>query len=204
MKKFTTIILAVLLMMLMTVPALAEETTEVTEATEEEGLFTFADGHISGSYESDGLVNIYLNDELAGGSTLNIPISAEEEGLYTVKVYENGVLVYTQEVQAGAQEPIVDPEDPGTEDPGTDEPGTEDPGTDQPSDNPTPTPGTTDNTNTNTNTNTSTNTSTNTNSGTKTATNVPKTGDAENMGAFMVLGLGAALTLVAAKRVKSR
>ncbi len=58
-----------------------------------------------------------------------------------------------------------------------------------------------------------TDTKANTNSGaasgtatkaTGSATGVPKTGDNENMGAFMVLGLGAALVLVATKRIKSR
>ena len=190
MKRFGAIILAVLLMTLMAVPVLAEETpaTDAPAATEEateEGFFTFADGSISGSYESDGLVNIYLNDELAGGSTLNVPISTEEEGVYTITVYENGKLVHTEEVQAGAQEPIVEPEDPGQEepvDPTPADPTPADPTTpEKPADNsgsttPSKTP----------------------------ASNVPKTGDAENMGTFMVLGLGAALTLAAAKRVKSR
>ena len=161
MKKFTAIILAVLLMMLMVVPVFADE-----EVTATAGHFGVEEGNIVGGYESDGLVNIYVDDELAGGSTLNV---AAAEGEHVVTVYENGVLVATETVTVGAAEetPAEDPTPAGD---------------DTPAPAPTPADG----------------------GSAKPASNVPKTGDAENMGTFMVLGLAAALTLVAAKRIKSR
>ena len=162
MKKFTAIILAVLLMMLMVVPVFADE-----EVTATAGHFTAEEGNIVGGYESDGLVNIYVDDALAGGSTLNV---AAAEGEHVVTVYENGVLVATETVTVGATEEPTPAEDPTPA------------GDDTPAPAPTPSGG----------------------GEAKPASNVPKTGDAENMGTFMVLGLAAALTLVAAKRIKSR
>ncbi len=211
MKKFGTIILAVLLMMVMAIPVFADEAT-----TTEAPMFTYADGHISGSYDSEGLINIYVDDELAGGSKLNVEVT---DGEHTVKVYENGVLVHTETVTAETPEPVPptpenpdQPEEPGEqEEPTPGEqveptpgeqveptPGEQVEPTPGEQENPAPSDKTDDKSSTNTS---QTTTKTDT---TKKATNVPKTGDAENMGAFMVLGLAAALTLVAAKRIKSR
>ena len=97
MKKFASLLIVALLMMVMATSALAEFT------------YNAETGRLTGSYESEGNVEIWLDGSIAGGSKLNVPVT---EGTHTVQVYVNGELVATQTVTAGAKptaEPTVAP-----------------------------------------------------------------------------------------------
>ena len=50
---------------------------------------------ITGSYDADGNVEIWMDGRLAGGNILNV---SAEEGLHTIEVYVNGKLVKTETV----------------------------------------------------------------------------------------------------------
>lgn len=89
MKKFFSIILSVLMIMTFAMTAFAEG----------EDLFSYDQetGRIVGTYESDGYVEIWVNGQLAGSNRIQAPAS---EGEYTIEVYKDFELVYTQVVNA--------------------------------------------------------------------------------------------------------
>ena len=93
MKKFVSLIVAVLLICMISIPALA---------------FSYdADTHrISGSYAADGNVEIWVDGSLAGGSNLNVTVS---DGNHTIDVYVNGTKVHSETVFAGAPAPTAEP-----------------------------------------------------------------------------------------------
>ncbi|MBQ1556723.1 MAG: hypothetical protein IIZ69_00640 [Pseudomonas sp.] len=98
MKKFASLLIVALLMMVMATSALAEF------------AYNAETGRISGSYTADGNVEIWVNGELAGGSKLNVP--AEAGKTYTIDVFVDGKKVATETVTTGAKptaEPTVAP-----------------------------------------------------------------------------------------------
>ena len=206
MKRIIAILMAALLIVAMAIPVFADEAaTGEAETTSSAGEFAYdaESGTIKGSYEAEGLVEIWMDGKLAGSDSINKP--AEVGTTHTIDVYVDGVKVgdtYTVEAVAPVEEPTEEPKEEPTEEPKeepTEEP-KEEP-TEEPKEEPTPT-APTDKTDDKTTDTTQKPAKADTTKAA--ATNVPKTGDAENMGTFMVLGLAAALTLVAAKRIKSR
>ena len=98
MKKFASLLIVALLMMVMATSALAEF------------AYNAETGRISGSYTADGNVEIWVNGELAGGSKLNVP--AEAGKTYTIDVFVDGKKVATETVTTAAKptaEPTVAP-----------------------------------------------------------------------------------------------
>ena len=95
MKRVSALIVAGLVTALTVVPAMADTFSYDAES-----------GKISGNYESDGLINIYVDGELAGGDSLITDAEANKQ--YTVEVYENGQLVLTETVDTTVAEPTND------------------------------------------------------------------------------------------------
>ena len=86
MKKFFSIILSVLMILTFSMTALADGE-----------LFSYQDGRIVGSYESDGYVEIWVNGQIAGNDRIQVAAPAGE---YTIEVYENFAPVYSQVLNA--------------------------------------------------------------------------------------------------------
>ena len=109
MKRVSALIVAGLVTALTVVPAMADTFSYDAES-----------GKISGNYESDGLINIYVDGDLAGGDSLITDAEANKQ--YTVEVYENGELVLTEVVDTTVVEPTNDDPSPAPTEPTNDDP----------------------------------------------------------------------------------
>ena len=112
MKKFVSLLIVAVLMVVMATSAFAASYT-----------YDAATGKVTGGHSADGNVEIYLDGELAGGNKLSATVTAV--GKHTVKTYVDGELIDTWTF-------VVEPEE--TEAPATEEP------TPTPTAEPTPTP----------------------------------------------------------------
>lgn len=91
MKKFASMLVAVMLVAALAFSAFAFS-------------YDASSGTITGSYSSDGVVEIYVNGSVKGGGKLNYKVPGD--GTYTIEVYENGTKVKTQVITIPT-EPVV-------------------------------------------------------------------------------------------------